>query len=901
MLSQFVGRVAQLATAAAAENGTATLRTPVYLQHKMRQLRRKLIEKDRARVQRLGQLGNTRRPVVTCRRPERNWNWGQTTVGQPLASGGWARPSRSDGDHFTVRRLADAPPPLEADPFPDWLDPRLLSALQAMSITRPSPVQVECLEVLTQETKRPVLCLAEPGSGKTLAYLLPLLQGMLQQLQQRQPQALVVAPSRELAAQLAAVAHALTNAYNLKACLLSSHVQTAHVEQAQLLVSTPGVLRHTDLRRVTRLVLDEVDTLLDGSFLESITGIVDECQLCIAGSFPVFGWSRHWITTKRDVYRTLDLATKVEVLKEVEQGGLAKQDIARKYGFKPNTLSNFIKREASPCPLAEMRSELDDSSFDTALGDSCFEDYVAVNSTIKTCGALTDSEIVQIVQPHQSVHQSDNEGDIESEPQPKAANCINIGGIEGPTPKIRRVHPDAAFKRKVIACAETDGNGNRAASRSFGVPETCVRDSQKQKQKIVDCKASPKGFSGPQQGRFLQIEELLAEYVLEQRAAQRPVTTELHQMVRPDTQLVLVGAARPEHDALSHLLGDQEADLLRITSPQLHRLLPHVEHRFLRVRPAAKMAKLMELLRSRGQAQLVFANTSACCKWLGHLLRENGMEAACLHGEMPAQERRQQYARFAKGETDFLVCTDLGSRGLDTSRASRVINFDLPADVADYLHRAGRVGRLQGSPHATVISLVASVADVHLAQSIEAMPMDHPLEKLQPGTIIELSGHVLGSPKRFSINLVTAGGDIALHVNPRFDVGNTVFNTFRSDDWEQEEVVQRLPVQQGHNFDFMILVEEMGYKVAFNGLHFADFKHRLLYSTVERLKVDGCVTVHRVEQRPPLGDPVPPMEGCQQPEQPLPVEPCVVYNPVIDVSCFSTVCLSQPSTHSSCR
>ncbi|KAL3226310.1 hypothetical protein MRX96_025210 [Rhipicephalus microplus] len=138
-----------------------------------------------------------------------------------------------------------------------------------------------------------------------------------------------------------------------------------------------------------------------------------------------------------------------------------------------------------------------------------------------------------------------------------------------------------------------------------------------------------------------------------------------------------------------------------------------------------------------------------------------------------------------------------------------------------------------------------------------AMPMDHPLEKLQPGTIIELSGHVLGSPKRFSINLVTAGGDIALHVNPRFDVGNTVFNTFRSDDWEQEEVVQRLPVQQGHNFDFMILVEEMGYKVAFNGLHFADFKHRLLFSAVERLKVDGCVTVHRVEQRPPLGDPVP--------------------------------------------
>lgn len=449
-----------------AENGTATLRTPVYLQHKMRKLRHKLLEKDRAALQRRGQLGNVRRPVVSCRRPERNWHWGQTTVGQPLASAGWARSSRSHGDHFTVRRLADAPPPLETEPFPDWLDPRLLAALRAMSITRPSPVQLDCLEVLVREKERPVLCLAEPGSGKTLAYLLPLLHEMLQQLQQMQPQALVVAPSRELADQLASVAHTLANACGLSACLLSRRVPPSQVDRAQLLVSTPGVLQSTNLRRVRRLVLDEVDTLLDDSFRDSMTSIVDE-------------------------------------------------------------------------------------------------------------------------------------------------------------------------------------------------------------------------------------------------------------VVRPDAQLVLVGAARPHQDALSELLGDQEGHLVRITSPQLHRLLPHVEHRFLRVRPAAKMAKLMELLQHRGQAQLVFANTNACCQWLGHLLHENGMDAACLHGEMSVQERRRQYARFAEGETDLLVCTDLGSRGLDTSRASRVINFDLPAQVADYLHRAGRVGRLQGSPQATVISLVASAANAHLAQSIE--------------------------------------------------------------------------------------------------------------------------------------------------------------------------------------
>ncbi|KAH7952555.1 hypothetical protein HPB52_024009 [Rhipicephalus sanguineus] len=63
--------------------------------------------------------------------------------------------------------------------------------------------------------------------------------------------------------------------------------------------------------------------------------------------FTVFGWSRRWIMATRGSYRTLDLATKVEVLKEVEKGGAAKQDIARKYGIKPNTLSNFIKNKRS--------------------------------------------------------------------------------------------------------------------------------------------------------------------------------------------------------------------------------------------------------------------------------------------------------------------------------------------------------------------------------------------------------------------------------------------------------------------------------------------------------------------------------------------------------------------------
>lgn len=66
---------------------------------------------------------------------------------------------------------------------------------------------------------------------------------------------------------------------------------------------------------------------------------------------------------------------------------------------------------------------------------------------------------------------------------------------------------------------------------------------------------------------------------------------------------------------------------------------------------------------------------------------------------------------------------------------------------------------------------------------------------------------------RFSINLVTGCGNIALHVNPRFDGGHVVYNTLREGDWGDELRTDGVPVEQGQNFEAMILVEQMCYKV----------------------------------------------------------------------------------------
>ncbi|XP_077524086.1 galectin-4-like [Amblyomma americanum] len=157
--------------------------------------------------------------------------------------------------------------------------------------------------------------------------------------------------------------------------------------------------------------------------------------------------------------------------------------------------------------------------------------------------------------------------------------------------------------------------------------------------------------------------------------------------------------------------------------------------------------------------------------------------------------------------------------------------------------------------------------------------MDYPMESIVLGSVINLTGHILSTPKRFYINLVTGTGDIALHVNIRFDTGMVVINSFRNDSWETEERFKSLPVQQGHNFEAKILVYDMGYKVAFNQHHFADFKHRLLYSTVEKLKADGCVTLYRVEQERPLGSLLPVMESCCK--MPPANGPTIVYDPTM--------------------
>src|SRR6476620_12123211 len=68
--------------------------------------------------------------------------------------------------------------------------------------------------------------------------------------------------------------------------------------------------------------------------------------------------------------------------------------------------------------------------------------------------------------------------------------------------------------------------------------------------------------------------------------------------------------------------------------------------------------------------------------------------AAVIHGDLPQSQREKIMAAFRTGEIKYLIATDVMSRGIDVNDLSHVINYDLPMDIENYVHRIGRTGRI---------------------------------------------------------------------------------------------------------------------------------------------------------------------------------------------------------------
>ena len=113
---------------------------------------------------------------------------------------------------------------------------------------------------------------------------------------------------------------------------------------------------------------------------------------------------------------------------------------------------------------------------------------------------------------------------------------------------------------------------------------------------------------------------------------------------------------------------------------------------------------------------IIFTATKRHCDELADELDDKGFFAGALHGDMSQRQRSRTIKSLTMDKIQILVATDVAARGIDIPSISHVINFDLPRDIEDYVHRIGRTGR--AGKNGIAISFAGS-KDVHLVPKIE--------------------------------------------------------------------------------------------------------------------------------------------------------------------------------------
>jgi len=147
----------------------------------------------------------------------------------------------------------------------------------------------------------------------------------------------------------------------------------------------------------------------------------------------------------------------------------------------------------------------------------------------------------------------------------------------------------------------------------------------------------------------------------------------------------------------------------KITVEQVEQVLYHVgKHE--------KMPLLLGILRQeRPLRTLIFVNTRRAADMVVERLNRNAWRALAITGDIEQKKRLRILADFKEGKLPILVATDVASRGIHVEGVTHVVNFDLPQDVEDYVHRIGRTGRAGATGRAI------SLADEEYVYSLEGI------------------------------------------------------------------------------------------------------------------------------------------------------------------------------------
>ena len=195
------------------------------------------------------------------------------------------------------------------------------------------------------------------------------------------------------------------------------------------------------------------------------------------------------------------------------------------------------------------------------------------------------------------------------------------------------------------------------------------------------------------------------------------------------TQVALFSATMPQEvvEVADTLLRDP----VRILIPPEEVTLDGIKQFYVDVqREEWKFDALCDIYKQLNVNQaLIYCNKRARAEWLADKMTQEGFPLSCIHGEMDVDERKRKMKGFRDGTVRVLISTDLLARGIDVQQVSLVINFELPTQRENYIHRIGRSGRF--GRKGVAINLICNEEKMlkddiekYYSTKIEELPMD---------------------------------------------------------------------------------------------------------------------------------------------------------------------------------
>jgi ATP-dependent RNA helicase RhlE len=203
----------------------------------------------------------------------------------------------------------------------------------------------------------------------------------------------------------------------------------------------------------------------------------------------------------------------------------------------------------------------------------------------------------------------------------------------------------------------------------------------------------------------------------------RPQIEDIRRGIKGKPQVMLFSATMP--NGVHALARQRTKDAVWLEAAPSGTTAEGITELVYSVKPEKKPDLLLKLLEESDWTQvLVFCRTKAGADALRTRLEQAGVRADAMHSDRQMRHRTQALERFAQGKTRVLVATDIAQRGLDVDGITHVVNYNVPLDPEDYIHRIGRTARAGATGTAVTFLTAADLGamktlEYHLGRTLE--------------------------------------------------------------------------------------------------------------------------------------------------------------------------------------